>query len=109
MRNSTRRELAKLREIASLLLYGKRCYFCRLSLISEEFYKTNKCKHGNSDCSPLKDVIEITIHHKDHNHDNDEHSNKALAHARCHKSYHLKMQWRDKKFRKTVLAKRKVA
>lgn len=88
MTAASRRELYKLREIASFLLVGQVCYFCRqaLSPTAEKFVK-----HGETIGPRFKaEDAKITIHHIDHDHDNQEHSNKALCHTSCHKSYHRK-------------------
>lgn len=98
MRDSTRRELHKLRELMHFVLngagatpqeeenrsgsYGKYCcFFCKKPLSGVEFEK-----HGNS-IGP-RFTEKLSIHHVDGNHDNNEESNKALSHTSCHKSHH---------------------
>ncbi len=89
----SRRELYKLRELIDFLLQGPGgtrlhkttkaplCYFCEHSLVESDF-----AKHGES-VGPKMDV-QITVHHVNHDHDDQRHSNKALCHTRCHRSYH---------------------
>ena len=97
MTPSSRRELYKLRELVHFLLCGAGgsernfmtqqiiCCFCHREL--DEYAKAFE-RHGNS-VGPKFDV-QITVHHKDGNHDNNEPENKALCHTTCHKSYHRK-------------------
>lgn len=87
MRKSTRQELRKCRELLHFLLRGKTCYFCGKSLDDVESY----AKDGDGQGSPI--ARNITIHHKDLDHDNDAESNKALSHSTCHRSFHLILRW----------------
>lgn len=87
MRKSTRRELRKLRELVYHLLDGKICCFCFLPLID-----TDGVQFGSGDGPPLSD--KVTIHHRDGCHENNERSNRRLAHARCHKSHHARLRRR---------------
>lgn len=88
----SRGELYKLREIVTFLLTGAGatpqdttkafcCYFCRQHLDASHFVE-----HGNS--TGPKFTLKLTIHHVDGDHDNNEQMNKALAHTKCHKSFH---------------------
>lgn len=95
MTAASRRELYKLRELVHFLMGGAGgslrnimtqqvlCVFCKKPL--DEYGKAFAA-HGNS-IGPKFDV-QVTIHHIDGNHDNQEDENKALCHTRCHKSYH---------------------
>lgn len=91
MRKSTRQELRKLREIVREVLEGKLCPFCKEPLITDE----NCYGHGDGESSPFS--TELTLHHKDGNHQNNEKKNRVWSHRRCHKSYHLTERWREKK------------
>lgn len=97
MSPASRQELNKLREIVHFLLAGAggshrdpitgavQCCFCHLFI--DDY--TEFDKHGNSVGPKLN--VQLTIHHVDGNHDNNELENKALSHTRCHKSYHRKL------------------
>jgi len=91
MRNSTRRELAKARELLHFFLDGKTCFFCH-ELLNDTH---NKVARGNSDGSPI--CRDITIHHKNGDHDDNHPSNHKLAHTGCHKSFHMRLLWKTKK------------
>lgn len=78
------REVGKLRELVHFLLVGQTCCFCGKPLSETAETWTN---HGNARGPKLVDPI--TIHHRDGNHDNNAHENKALAHRSCHKRFHL--------------------
>lgn len=94
MRNSTRRELWKLRELVHFLLSGAGasnkehgpivCFFCKKTLCDASFVE-----HGNA--TGPKFLEKLSIHHVDGNHDNNEDSNKALCHTTCHKAYHRRI------------------
>lgn len=96
----SRRELYKLRELVHFLLshpldhnlqeLGKGanrivCHFCKEPLSYSPEFK----EHGNA-VGP-KFVEELSIHHVDGNHENNEETNKALSHRKCHKSYHRRL------------------
>lgn len=101
MSPSIRRELHKLREITHFMLSGagatKRslidsdpprigallCYFCKEPLAN---YADEFVEHGNA-IGP-KFTAALSIHHVNGNHDDNSELNKALAHTKCHKSYH---------------------
>lgn len=91
MRRSTRRELHKLREIVHVLLAPKTCMFCKAPLITtENSYKVGEARGGpvNSD---------LTWHHKDGDHFNDDPSNLALTHDTCHRAYHARERARARR------------
>jgi hypothetical protein len=90
----SRRELYKLRELVDFLMQGPGgtplgptgmplCCFCKRPMTKSSFEK-----HGES-VGP-KFVERLTIHHINHDHYDNTHSNKALCHTSCHKSYHRK-------------------
>lgn len=91
------KEVRKLRELVHFLLVGQACYFCGkpLSEIAESWNN-----HGNGDGPKLTDR-RITIHHRDGNHDNNEHSNKVLCHTSCHKSHHMMERHRTRRMANT--------
>ena len=62
----------RLKEILKYLLmkYNEKCYFCH-----QEFENLDR----------------ITIHHVDHNRNNNSIENLVLSHRNCHKAYHLKI------------------
>lgn len=89
----SRTEMYKLRELVHFLLHGAGaslrtgthallCYFCKKPLGDYADFET----HGNAK-GPKFDA-EISIHHVDGDHANNEMSNKALCHRSCHKSHH---------------------
>jgi hypothetical protein len=86
MRRSTRQELRKLREIAREILDGKTCLFCKELLISED----NSYGHGDGEGSPF--ATDLTLHHRDGDHSNNDKRNRVWTHRRCHKSYHLTLR-----------------
>lgn len=92
---SPRCELRMLREITNHVLSGGHvrfnkahvavCIFCAnplMDCISTTFGHHDHCKVR----------AEITVHHRDGDHDNNEPKNRTLAHRTCHKSYHMKLQ-----------------
>lgn len=99
MRDSTRRELHKLRELMHFILNGAGvtkhalidsdpprigallCCFCKEPLSNVEFEK-----HGNS-IGP-RFTERLSIHHVNGDHEDNSESNKALCHTKCHKSHH---------------------
>ena len=86
MRRATRRELHKLREVVHVLLAGKTCMFCRTPLVTT----TNAYKIGESRGGPVN--ADLTWHHKDGDHWNDDPKNLALTHDSCHRSYHARQR-----------------
>lgn len=97
MTAASRRELYKLRELVHFLLggggatpqpgYGPYCcFFCRKPL---DEYAADFKTHGNS-VGP-KFLEKLSIHHINGNHDDNEDSNKALCHTKCHKGHHRKL------------------
>jgi hypothetical protein len=93
MRKSTRQELRKCRELLHFFLRDKHCYFCKEPLLGYESY----AKDGDGQGSPISRTI--TIHHKDLDHSNDSKGNKTLAHDKCHRSFHMKLRWRNGEMR----------
>jgi hypothetical protein len=105
MRNSTRRELGKARELTWHLLDGENCFFCKKPLVE----KMPEIEFGLSTAPPIP--VEITIHHIDEESNrkihlavNQSKGNRALAHRACHKAYDAKKNQIWKK-RKAVLQK----
>lgn len=91
MRKSTRQELRKLREVLRYALRKKNCYFCHKPLIDTKSY----AKDGDGQGSPVRN---ITVHHKNGNHDDDREKNKALCHDKpCHRSHHAKLRAKARK------------
>lgn len=95
-------ELRMLREIANHVLTGGHvrrkngvavCYFCVNPLL--DAVSTTFGHHNHR-----KVRAQITVHHRDDNHDNNKPGNRTLAHRPCHKSYHMKKQHRNGAFRK---------
>jgi hypothetical protein len=87
MSRRTERELNKARELLWHLLEGKKCFFCR-----KGFLPDYNVEFGNAR-APIFDM-DITIHHKDGDHQNNAKSNRAEAHETCHKSFHAKEVFR---------------
>lgn len=102
MRRSTRQELRKLREIVREVFEGVDCYFCKESLLNGD--GKNHYGHGDGEGSPVR-MTELTLHHRDGNHHNNEKRNRVWSHRRCHKSYHLAERHRLKK--KSATTRRK--
>jgi len=44
-------------------------------------------------CEDEVTIDKVLIHHKDHNHDNDEAANLKAAHRACHTRYHALLDW----------------
>lgn len=86
MSKAIRKELGKCRELLWHLLEGKKCFFCKELLLPEGV--PSYVKFGNASAPPMD--MDFTIHHKDGNHQNNEPSNRALAHESCHKRFHAK-------------------
>lgn len=86
MRNSTKRELYKLRELARFFMRDLCCFFCKKGLMPRS---KCKAKDGDGRGSPIDP--KITVHHVDGNHSNDRRSNKRLCHTRCHKRYNARI------------------
>ncbi|HTA46398.1 MAG TPA: hypothetical protein VK789_28340 [Bryobacteraceae bacterium] len=85
MRKSSRRELNKLRELLWFFVRGKRCYFCKRPLSPAE--KT--IRDGDGRAEPFS-ALDITIHHKNGDHDDKARVNETLAHSSCHKAHHAR-------------------
>lgn len=85
-----RRELGKGRELLWLLLVGKRCCFCRKLFLQNGI--PAYVRLGNGSAPPLD--LDITEHHKDEDHSNNDPKNLALAHSTCHKVFHAKKVFR---------------
>jgi hypothetical protein len=83
MRRSTRQELRKLREIVREVFEGRVCPFCKEPLLQSD----NSYNHGDGESSPFD--TDLTLHHKDGDHDNNDKHNRVWSHRRCHKSFHL--------------------
>jgi hypothetical protein len=77
MNASTARELRLLREIAHYFLSGANCYFCGQPLIAE----LDK-RFGDKRNRPVK--AQLTIHHRDENHENHARENTVWTHSGCH-------------------------
>lgn len=56
-----------------VLVYEPKCFFCLKNITTTDFtdYRDN-----------------VTLHHKNHNHNDDRPTNWTLAHRGCHRSYH---------------------
>lgn len=78
-------ELAKARELLRHLLRGKLCFFCHDPLLTAAHLEGHKPGSGRG--RPL--VIDITEHHLDGNHENDDPENLDLSHGCCHRRFHL--------------------
>jgi hypothetical protein len=76
------RRVYHMRWLTWYLLEGKKCHFCKKPLVTEGF-------------SIATQIREITMHHKDGNHYNEEPKNRSFAHVTCHKSWHMSA-WRKK-------------
>ena len=95
MRKSTRQELRKLRELVWEAFEGVSCYFCHEPLLTgSNLYKDG---HGSGDGTKTAEMLEITIHHRDGNHHNQEKRNRKPCHSRCHRSHHMTMRWVERK------------
>src|ERR1700722_16094676 len=95
MSNTTRKELGKCRELLWMFLPGKKCFFCKQLLLPNGI--PPYVKFGNASGAPI-DVLGITQHHKDENHDNNDLRNIVLCHESCHKSHHavkIFKNWRN--------------
>ena len=86
MRTAIRAELGKLRELARHLLPNRKCFFCKEPLLSPSLLANDRA--GDTRGAPLPQVSEITEHHVDGNHDNNDPENRVLCHDSCHRGYH---------------------
>lgn len=84
-----RKEVGKGRELLWHFLEGEKCFFCKLPLLSpeeREMMTDGFVRFGNATAPPLE--LDITIHHRNGNHDDNRKSNRKLSHATCHKNHH---------------------
>jgi hypothetical protein len=86
MSRDVRLERSKSLELLWHFLEGKKCFFCKERLANEPW----PIQYGNAN-APVMDVRSITIHHKNGDHSDNSPKNRALAHQKCHKSYHAKL------------------
>ena len=85
MQKSTKSERQMLREIVWLWGSQHLCFFCNKPLLLREQGMTfGHRRHG-----PI--TAKLTVHHKDHNRENNKDENLALAHTICHKRYHAEV------------------
>ena len=84
MRKSTRRELRKLRELVRVLLDGKVCCFCKEPLLDNTDFLP-----GNGEGFQIGE--QISIHHRDGNHGNNDPRNLKFVHRTCHKRHHARL------------------
>jgi len=99
MRKGTRQELRKLREMVRWAYADVVCYFCHEPLLTHEHDDTDyeddeladsfadAYQPGDGESSPMN--TDVTLHHIDGDHENNDRRNHAWAHRRCHKSHHL--------------------
>ena len=84
MKPSVLKELRMLREIARHLLDGQVCRFCGQLILPDAAAEG----FGHRNHTPIR--IEMTIHHKDWNRENNVKDNRDLSHSSCHKKYHAR-------------------
>jgi hypothetical protein len=90
MSNRIRQELGKLRELAWHFLEGEKCFFCRKDLLGiEDMVNGASVRFGNATAPPMD--LDITIHHRNGNHEDNRKRNRKLAHATCHKQHHANL------------------
>lgn len=97
MRKSTRQELRKLREMVRWAFADVVCFFCHESLLfhdpehdddeDDDIVPVDCYNPGDGESSPMD--LDVTLHHKDGNHSNNDRRNHAWAHRRCHKGHHM--------------------
>lgn len=68
------------------------CFFC-----GEPLLECISTTFGHHDHHKVR--AEITVHHRDHDHDNNAPSNRTLAHRPCHKSHHMTLQHKNGSFK----------
>jgi len=90
MRKSKRQELRKLRELIRSLLEDVKCFLCKEVLLTEGWIHVGGC-----DGAPVSS--QITIHHRNGDHDDNQKKNRTYVHTTCHKSYHMALLWKEKK------------
>lgn len=99
MRLETRREIGKLREVTRHYLIGQRCFFCKDFLVAPAVLEDSiPGERGR----PFPEVLDVTEHHIDGDHDNNMPSNRTLCHDSCHRSYHRKLENKKGKRKKTT-------
>jgi hypothetical protein len=84
VRSDTKAELQMLREFFWLQAPHTDCYFCKEPLITPVADMT----FGHRRHPPID--VKISVHHIDHNRENNSLGNLAPAHRRCHEAYHAK-------------------
>jgi hypothetical protein len=95
MRKSTRREIRKLREMVWWAYRDVHCCFCHEPLLSQNDDDTddedneivNAYGDGDGEASPMN--LDVTLHHRNGNHEDNRRKNQAWSHRRCHKAHHL--------------------
>jgi len=78
-KTKTSYEKSRLKDLLWLLIQQSQpdCYLCHAPFTK-------------SDVLPSRGSDQLTEHHKDGNHSNNDLSNRVLAHRVCHKRYHVK-------------------
>ena len=93
MSNATRRQQGKMRELLWHFLEGQTCFFCGKPLLSaEDVERFHEIRFGNASAPPMD--LNITIHHRNENHDDNRKQNRTLGHESCHKTHHAKKVFR---------------
>jgi hypothetical protein len=87
MSNRIRREVGKQRELLWHFLEAEKCFFCKQLLVPP-----TRVRFGNATAPPMD--LDVTIHHKNGNHNDNRKLNRSMAHEKCHKSHHAKLVFR---------------
>jgi hypothetical protein len=96
----SRKEMNKLRELIWWVLStpkpSNKCFFCKKTLLTDEqleMIRDGWVRFGNATAPPMD--LDITLHHIDGNHENNDPKNVAPSHTNsCHKPHHAKEVFR---------------
>lgn len=73
--------------LLTFFLYETKCHFCKRPLLTDTLFTSDWWKLGKL----------ITLHHKNHDHEDNRAGNRAPAHVTCHRSFHMKLQQKLKR------------
>lgn len=103
---NSRREITKMRELLWFFIvkYKVKCFFCKQSILHPDDISISlpNLRLGNGTAPPLE--LDMTIHHKDEDHDNNDPGNWEIGHDVCHRRHHGSATF--KKHRESVAGRR---
>jgi hypothetical protein len=90
VQKATKSERQMLREIAWLWLPQKACALCHKPLL----VRPEGMTFGHRRHSPIP--VKFTVHHYDHNRENNHDANLFVVHSTCHRTYHAEVNRGDR-------------